>query len=273
MRKTSVIFCTAVALGLAMIALYSSCGSTDSDVSPTEALGQFFNQSCASGGTCLTLTAPNSVPADGTTVSGFRARLVDGSGVPIAGQEICFAFEDPGVAVITEPTDACGLTDANGGVSGQFRDGNNTGSFQLVANAPGGFGLRARKTVKFTGAGTVPSGGGGCNLSTDCPSSECSSNSAICGGTGGCCLGGSGAQCTTDTQCASSLVCTSRGTCGAPATPTPAPTPTPGKANGAPCSTSTECLTSCCCTGPVAPIVANTCQTLSPATCTACASP
>src|SRR5438552_5439766 len=174
MKKTLVFLScgSAVGLGLAMIVLYSSCGSTDSDLNPNAALGQFFNQSCApNGGACLTLTAPNSVPADGTTISGFRARLVDGSGVPVTGQEICFAFEDPGVAVITEPTDACGLTDANGAVSGQFRDGLNTGSFQLVANAPAGFGLRARKTVKFGAAGTPPSGGGGCQSASDCPNS------------------------------------------------------------------------------------------------------
>src|ERR1051325_12185633 len=127
MKKTIVVLSAAVTLGLGMIGLYSSCGSTSSDVNPTEAVGQFFNQSCW-GGNCLTLTSPNVVPADGTTIAGFQARLVDGSGVPITGQEICFAFENPGVAVITEPTNACGLTDPNGGGSGKFRVGTTTGS-------------------------------------------------------------------------------------------------------------------------------------------------
>src|ERR1051326_5013133 len=260
MRKTSVVFCTAVALGLAMIALYSSCGSTDSDVSPTEALGQFFNQSC-SGGTCLTLTAPNAVPADGVTVSGFRARLVDASGSPIAGQQLCFAFENPGVGVITEPTNACGLTDGNGGLSGQFRSGNNTGSFQLVANAPGGFGLRASKTISFGTPGTPPSGGGGCQLPSDCPSGACSSNTSICGGTGACCLGGSGAPCSGDATCASTLVCTLRGPGGAPSTPTPAPSATPTLVPpGGLCAASGACnpAANCCCSTP-AP---STCTTI-----------
>jgi hypothetical protein len=257
MRKTRVVLLSsvaAIAMGLGMIALYSSCGSTDSDTNPAAALGQFYNQSC-SGGNCLTLTAPNSVPADGTSISGFRARLVDASGAPIANQEICFAFENPGVAVITEPTNACGLTDGNGGVSGQFRSGITTGSFQLVANAPAGFNLRASKTISFSGAGTPPSGGGGCQVASDCPSGQCSSNAALCGGTGPCCLGGTGSPCTTDSTCSSDLVCTSRGTCGAAATPTPAPTNTPALANGLPCTASAQCTSVCCCND-----VIDTCQ-------------
>src|SRR5436190_2183114 len=89
---------------------------------------------------------------------------------------------------------SCGNTDS---------DGSNTGSFQFVVNAPGGFGLRARKTVKFTGAGTPPSGGGGCQTASDCPSGECSL-AAVCGGSP-CCLGGSGSPCSSDSQCSSSL--------------------------------------------------------------------
>jgi len=247
MKKTIVVLSGAVALGLAMIGLYSSCGSTSSDVSPTEALGQFFNQSC-SGGNCLTLTSPNVVPADGRSISGFQARLIDGSGVPIVGQEICFAFENPGVAVITEPTNACGLTDANGGVSGQFRVGTTTGSFQLVANAPGGFALRASKEIDFGTPGTQSSGGGGCQLASDCPSGECSAG-AVCGGNT-CCLGGSGAPCTVPAQCASSLSCIN-GSCALPSTPVPA-TPTVAPAllpRGGSCTAGSQCSSHICGSG------------------------
>jgi Big-like domain-containing protein len=249
MRKQLVVLLSstaAVCLGLGAIAFYSSCSSTDSDLDPSAALGQFFNQSCApNGGACLTLTTPNSVPADGTTISGFRARLVDGSGVPIANQEICFAFEDPGVATLTEPTDGCGLTDANGGISGQFRSGINSGSFQLVASAPSGFGLRSSRTISFTGAGTAPSGGGGCQTASDCGvNGQCSSNPAVCGDTGPCCLGGSGSPCSSNAQCSSSLVC-QNGTCATAPTPAPTTGATPGPA-GAPCTAANQCVSNFC---------------------------
>jgi hypothetical protein len=242
MKKTIVVLSTAVALGLAMIGLYSSCGSTDSDVGPAEALGQFFNQSC-SGGNCLTLTAPNAVPADGRFIGGFIARLVDASGTPVVGQELCFAFENPGVATIIEPTNACGLTDTNGSVSGQFQVGSSTGSFQLVANAPGGFGLRARKTISFGTSTSTPSGGAGCTSGAQCTSGECSSSLAVCGGPA-CCLGGSGSPCTANGQCSSQLVC-QNGTCSTAATPAPASTATPNP-SGATCTNGSQCSSGFC---------------------------
>ncbi len=145
----------AVGVGAALIALYSSCGSTGGGANTgTAAFGQFVSQSCSpegqtGGGSCLSLAVPNAVPADGKTISGFRAQLVDGSGNPLGGVKICFAFENPGVARIVEPTNACGLTDGNGLISGQFQDGTQPGSFQLVATAQAGFGLQARRTISF----------------------------------------------------------------------------------------------------------------------------
>src|SRR5262245_52060013 len=149
----------AVGVGLALIALYSSCGSTHGGANTgSAAFGQFVSQSCSpegqsGGGSCLSLSAPNAVTADGRSVTGFRAQLVDGSGVGIGGVQICFAFENPNVAIIIEPTNGCGLTDGNGIVSGQFQNGVNNGSFALVATPQAGFGLQARRTISFGGGG------------------------------------------------------------------------------------------------------------------------
>jgi len=165
----------AVGVGLALIALYSSCGSTNGGANTgSAAFGQFVSQSCSpegqnGGGSCLSLSAPNAVTADGRSITGFRAQLVDGSGVGIGGVQICFAFENPGVAIIIEPTNACGLTDGNGIVSGQFQNGVNNGSFALVATPQAGFGLQARRTISF--------GGGGAQVSTGSVGQPCASNS------------------------------------------------------------------------------------------------
>ncbi len=173
----------AVGVGLALIALYSSCGSTHGGANTgSAAFGQFVSNSCSpegqnGGGSCLSLAAPSSVPADGKTISGFRAQLVDGSGIGLGGVQICFAFENPGVARIIEPTNACGLTDGNGFVSGQFQDGTQNGSFALVATAQAGFGLQARRTISFGG------------------------------GTGGLAPGAVSQPCATDSDCNSALFC------------------------------------------------------------------
>ncbi|HSD10043.1 MAG TPA: hypothetical protein VLF14_03610, partial [Candidatus Binatia bacterium] len=116
------LFCAMTGLGLAMIAVYSSCSGTDGGPDPSLAAAQAVNPSCSpagpnqAGGNCLTLAAPSSVPADGSTISGFRATLVGGDGRPIPNVQICFRFEDANVGSIIEPTDGCGLTDANGNV-------------------------------------------------------------------------------------------------------------------------------------------------------------
>jgi hypothetical protein len=239
----------AVGLGLGLVAFYSSCGSTGGGSSSTSgaAFGQFVSNSCGEpatggGGNCLSLAAVNSVPADGVTIAGFRAQLVDGGGSPLPGVQICFAFENPGVATIIEPTNACGLTDGNGLVSGQFRAGTNTGSFALVATAPAGFGLQARRTISFTQAGapTTP-GVVGTVCATD---SDCNSN-LFCSFNDTCFPGAS--LCTqkiadTTTQCCANVECAS-GVCNAGfCQPTGAGT----LANGAPCSSSTQCVSGCC---------------------------
>ncbi len=240
------LFCATTGLGLAMIAIYSSCGGTDGGTSASEAAAQVVNPSCQqagpnqSGGNCLTLTANNPVPADGATISGFRASLVNGSGGPISGVQICFRFEDAGVANITEPTDGCGLTDANGNVSGQFQDGAQDGSFVLIAEAPPGFNLQARKTIGFfpTTRGVPP--GLACSTGGQCASGECSSVTSICP-SGPCCLAAAGDPCNSSgtANCASGLICLN-GSCAVPPTPVPLN-------NGASCSTSSICQSACCC--------------------------
>src|SRR5206468_3815347 len=196
------LFCATTGLGLAMIAVYSSCGGTGGGTDPSQAAAQVVNPSCSpagpnqAGGNCLTLNAPSSVPADGATISGFRATLVGGDGAPIPNVQICFRFEDPSVATITEPTDDCGLTDANGNVSGQFQDGAQNGSFDLIAESPPGFNLEARKTISFqqTTRGVPP--GLACSTGGQCASGECSSVASICP-SGPCCLAAAGDPCTT----------------------------------------------------------------------------
>ena len=237
------LFCAMTGLGLAIIAVYSSCGSTGGGTSDSQASAQVVNPSCSptgqnqAGGNCLTLAAPNSVPADGATISGFRAALVGGDGAPIPNVQICFRFEDAGVATIIEPTDGCGLTDANGNVSGQFQDGAQDGSFVLIAEAPPGFNLEARKAISFlkTTRGVPP--GLACSSGGQCASGECSSNTAVCP-SGPCCLAAAGDPCSTSGNCASGLNCIN-GSCAVP--PTPAPLP-----NGASCNTSSLCTSACC---------------------------
>jgi hypothetical protein len=252
------LFCATTGLGLAMIAVYSSCGGTGGGADPSKAALQVVNPSCSpagpnqAGGNCLVLFAPNSVPADGSTISGFRATLFGGDGAPIPNVQICFRFEDAGVATITEPTDGCGLTDANGNVSGQFQSGGQDGSFQLIAESPPGFNLQARKTISFQTTfrpGQVPPGLP-CSTSSDCTSSECSANASVCP-SGPCCLAGQGDPCApsgVQANCASSLTCFN-GSCAAP-------TPVPGGA-GQSCTNASDCTGSLCCCSTSS---GNTCQ-------------
>jgi hypothetical protein len=236
----------AVGVGLALIALYSSCGSTHGGANTgSAAFGQFVSQSCSpegqsGGGSCLSLAVPNSVPADGKTISGFRAQLVDGSGLPLGGVQICFAFENPGVARIIEPTNSCGLTDGNGLVSGQFQDGTQNGSFALVATAQAGFGLQARRTISF-GGGTGGLAPGAvsqpCATDSDCNSNLfCSFNDSCFQGPSQCTQKVSSGACCANVECAS-------GTCanGVCQTTTSGSVPI-----GQSCNTSQECQSNCC---------------------------
>ena len=177
----------AVGVGLALIALYSSCGSTGGGANTgTAAFGQFVSQSCSpegqtGGGSCFSLSAPNSVPADGTNHLGLsrpagRRKRGLGSG---ACRSASRSTTQPSPR-FTEPKDGCGLTDGNGIISGQFQDGTNPGSFTLVATAQAGFGLQARRTISFTSGGP-PLGPGvvtsPCASDTDCnPALFCSFN-------------------------------------------------------------------------------------------------
>src|ERR1044071_9449394 len=238
MRKmrTKLIVVLSFGAALAFVAFYSSCGSTGGGNDPVAATSQFVSQSCGpagpfGGGSCLSLTTPNSITADGQSIGGFRARLVDGSGSPLPGVQICFAFENPGVATIIEPTNGCGLTDQNGLISGQFRAGSNTGSFALVATPQAGFALQIRRTISFGAGPSRPSGGAGCTEGADCGSGECSASSQVCGvGLGPCCLGAAGDPCLSSNECASDLTCF-HNTCSSPeatAEPTAGPSPTAG---------------------------------------------
>lgn len=209
MRKTLVVLLSsAVTAGLALflIGFYSSCGSTGGGgTSVAQLASQFVSLSCGPGGSrCLSLSAPGSVPADGVTFSGFTAHLRDGSGTPIDNVKICFSFEDPGVALITEPTDNCGLTAPDGHVSGQFRDGTQPGSFTLIADAPPGFSLQARAQISFVPVFPAPgqngNAGAPCQTNGDCQANlfctfndHCFPGPTICQqqqGVGACCTSG-----------------------------------------------------------------------------------
>jgi len=239
----------AVGVGLALIALYSSCGSTNGGANTgTAAFGQFVSQSCSpegqnGGGSCLSLAVPNSVPADGRTISGFRAQLVDGSGNPLGGVQICFAFENPGVARIIEPTNACGLTDGNGFVSGQFQDGTQNGSFALVATAQAGFGLQARRTISFGGGtgGLAPGA-----VSQPCATDSDCNSALFCSFNTSCFPGPS--QCTqpiadTTTPCCANVECAS-GTCNGGFCQSSSSGSVPP---GSPCTSTNQCTAGFCC--------------------------
>jgi hypothetical protein len=248
----------AVGVGLALIALYSSCGSTGGGANTgNAAFGQFVSQSCSpegqtGGGSCLSLSAPNAVTADGRSVTGFRAQLVDGSGVGIGGVQICFAFENSSAGIIIEPTNSCGLTDGNGIVSGQFQNGVNSGSFTLVATPQAGFGLQARRAISFGGGAGFPVGPGGvtqpCATDSDCNSALfCSFNDSCFPGPSQCTqkISDTTTPCCADTECASGTC--AGGFCQSTSTGT--------VPIGQPCNVSQECVSgSCCADGP------NTCQ-------------
>ncbi len=271
--KPIVVLSSMVGAALAVVALYSSCGSTGGGNDAEAASATFFSQACApagpfGGGSCLSLQTPSSIQADGRQIGGFRARLVDGSGNPLPGVQICFAFENPGVATLIEPTNGCGLTDQNGLISGQFQAGNNTGSFALVATPQAGFGLQIRRTISFTQGPSRPSGGAGCSTGSDCESGECSASASVCGaGLGACCLGAQGDPCFDASSCGAELICL-HNTCSAPTTPTPAgaatPVPVPTAVPvGGTCSTTPQCVAGAfCSTGDCAGLdPANECAT------------
>lgn len=273
-----------VAGGLSALVSYSSCGGTGGGVNSLAAFQQFVSQSCSpagpnGGGNCLTLSVPNAVPADGQTVSGFRAKLIDGSGAPLPGVQICFAFENPFVATIFEPTNACGLTDQNGLISGQFRDGTVSGSFALQATAPAGFALQTRKTISFEGTTIIPGsdgspcgsprdracatglfcttgndgcfgnlptcqapqgGGACCSVGSDC-ANGCNFDTGRCNSTPGSI--GVGGSCTVTADCQSGLFCGSGGGIGN-AGQCNAPQP-----NGSACSAGSQCASNTCTNG------------------------
>jgi hypothetical protein len=239
------LFSAMAGLGLAMIGLYSSCGGTGGGTSNSQAAAQAVNRSCSppgpnqTGGNCLTLNAPNAVPADGVTLSGFRAALIGGDGAPITGVQICFRFEDARVAIIIEPTDGCGLTDANGNVSGQFQDGTVPGSFQLIAEAPPGFNLQARETISFGGNFVTPGNiGSACTDDSDCRNSFCSFGDTCFPGPSICTqlISNTTTACCADIECASGTC--AGGTCQS--------TTTGSVPNGGNCTTSPECVSQCC---------------------------
>jgi hypothetical protein len=221
MKKIKVVLASVLSVGAVALAVYS-CGSTGG--AAAEVIS-FVNSTCSPDTSCLTLTAPNTV-AVGDTDS-FRARLVDGSGVPVSGVDVCFEVED-NAATIVEPVDGCGLTDANGNVSGQLQPVI-TGSYQLIARAVG---LTVRKSMKFT-SGTPPappgSVGSNCVDDADCNSALfCSFGSQICPQYGsGICnekrTSGSSADscCTADSQCISGDCNDQVSRCRAEPTPSP----------------------------------------------------
>lgn len=244
-----VLWSSLLAAGLAVMAGYSSCGGTGGGVNPFEAFQQFVSQSCSpagpnGGGNCLTLSVTSTVPADGVSTGSFRTQLVDGSGNPLPGVQICYAFENPLVATILEPTNACGLTDQNGRISGRFRAGVNPGSFALVATAPAGFSLQIRRTVRFTESGNpvLPgnvgspcgqSGDAACTAGSFCTNNDrCFSQLSTCqtpGLTGACC--------NISSECASGSCDFNTGTCSSVAG---------SKSVGQSCNAGSECESTFC---------------------------
>ena len=218
MRKTIVALLLLGAVG-GLAVTFVSCGGTGGGIGDVATGNQFVSTSCNPGGSgCLTLSAVKSITADGKSVGGFRATLNDGSGGPITNIDLCFRFEDPNVATILEPTDSCGLTGPNGRVSGQFRAGTQSGSFQLICDAPPAFNLEARRTIRFLDqdeCNTAPS---------DCPTNQfCALAGGPCGyprdkvcvakrRVGECCEGYTETGGTADKECVSGATCQG-GTC------------------------------------------------------------
>jgi hypothetical protein len=89
--------------------------------------------------------------ANNADVAGLSARLVDASGTPVPGVQLCFRMEDASAATIFDPAGGCGITDANGQLSGKLRARNRTGSFLVIVRAPSAFGLETRQTIKIGG--------------------------------------------------------------------------------------------------------------------------
>lgn len=170
MRKTIVALLSVGVVGALAIA-FVSCGGTGGGLGDVATGEQFVSSSCSPDTDCLSLVvSPSSLPADGSSVAGFRATLVDGSGAPLDGIEICFSMEVSGVATIIEPSGGCGITDVNGRVSGQLRAGTQTGSYALIAEAPPAFQLEARRTIRF---------GAACSLDLTPDSDELSEGDSI----------------------------------------------------------------------------------------------
>jgi hypothetical protein len=117
----------------------------------------------------------------------------------------------------------------------------------LIAEAPPGFNLEARKTISFQSVQRGVPPGLPCSSSSDCTSGECSGNQAVCP-SGPCCLAAAGDPCTNTAACATGLVCGPNGTCAVPPTPIPL-------GNGQPCIAGgqNQCLSACCCNDTLAP--------------------
>jgi len=93
-----------------MIVLYiRHAGSTDSDLNPNAALGQFFNQSCAPNGGGLPDADPRRTPFPLTERRSpdFALGLWTAAEFPVTGsRDLLRLSRIPVWAVITEPTDA-----------------------------------------------------------------------------------------------------------------------------------------------------------------------
>jgi hypothetical protein len=134
-------------LACALLVLGLSCGSTGGGADDPEGDG-FVSDSCNPDSSCLSLSVnPRSLRANNADVAGLSARLVDASGTPVPGVQVCFTMEDPSAATIFDPAGGCGITDANGQLSGKLRARNRTGSFLVIVRGPNAFGLETRQTI------------------------------------------------------------------------------------------------------------------------------
>ncbi|MGH7855860.1 MAG: hypothetical protein ACREQY_00910, partial [Candidatus Binatia bacterium] len=215
MKKTIAALIPLAIVGV-ITAGFVNCGSTGGSGSGTG--DQFVNTSCNPDDNCLELSAPGRlvVGESGT----FRARLVDGSGNPISGVQLCFEVEND-AGDIVDPPGGCGTTDANGIVSGTVRAGVE-GSHLLIASAPSGFGLTVRRRIIFTAAEL-------CTSEADCQANQfCAEGGGECELPDGACVAdrANGQCCENDNQCISRSC--PGGTCESEEVePTPVPTPAP----------------------------------------------
>ena len=126
------------------------CGGTGGGLGAGGSGAQAVNTSCNPDSSCLTLSIQDrTLAADNADQTTFQATLRDGSGNFVEGVSVCFRMEDPGMATIFEPADACGLTNAGGVVSGSLRAQQRSGSSFLIATATG---LESREKIVFGNA-------------------------------------------------------------------------------------------------------------------------